>query len=314
MDNKPTPKKSSKKSGTVRKICFAAGGATLAAITAASVALASSVTRIKPQTLGYALAWQKDHYDISWFSGLRKKKYTVTSEDGYRLHVVLCENPNGGNKYVIFSHGYTDNRYGDLKYMKIYLDRGYNCVIYDLRGHGENEPARCTYSCREAEDLYALIQDTRKRFGQRIILGLHGESLGAAVTAAVMKYHPHVDFAVCDCGFADIENVIRGGMKEKHIPQFLYYTTSLACRICYGYFFGQMKPIRSLEDCDVPMLFIHGGEDKFITPDNSLRMRREVKGYSEYHQIAGAGHAESVLRQPQRYREIVNSFLDTIEC
>ena len=23
--------------------------------------------------------------------------------------------------------------------MKIYLDEGFNCIIYDLRGHGENE-------------------------------------------------------------------------------------------------------------------------------------------------------------------------------
>ena len=104
------------------------------------------------------------------------------------------------------------------------------------------------------------------------------------------------------------------GMKKAHLPRLLYYGASLVSRIRYGYSFSQMKPIAALSDCDVPMLFLHGGEDALISPEDSLRMSRAVKGYSEYHQIVGAGHAESVLKQPKRYRQLVNSFLNTIGC
>ena len=311
---KKIPQNNSSCSGRIRKICLAAGGAALAASAAASIAFASYVTQIKGQTLKQALTWQKSHYDISWCSGLERKKYVITAWDGYQLHAELCRCPADGNRYVILSHGYTDNRYGNLKYMKIYLDRGYHCILYDLRGHGENQKTYCTYSCREAKDLQSVISDTRRRYGEGIILGLHGESLGAATTAAVMQYHPRVNFAVCDCGFAALKNVLLPGMKKAHLPRLLYYGASLVSRIRYGYSFSQMKPIAALSDCDVPMLFLHGGEDALISPEDSLRMSRAVKGYSEYHQIVGAGHVESVLKQPKRYRQLVNSFLNTIGC
>ena len=67
---------------------------------------------IKRQTLEEARAWQEDHYDISWYDGLDKTDYTVPSYDGYLLHVQLLRNPRPTDRYVLISHGYTDNRLG----------------------------------------------------------------------------------------------------------------------------------------------------------------------------------------------------------
>jgi fermentation-respiration switch protein FrsA (DUF1100 family) len=63
----------------------------------------------------------------------------------------------------------------------------------------------------------------------------------------------------------------------------------------------------------VPILFIHGAEDTFIPPSNSERMSAATKGYSEVRMIPGAGHAESVLKDPGLYREYVEAFLSRIE-
>ncbi|MER2025099.1 MAG: alpha/beta hydrolase, partial [Eubacteriales bacterium] len=118
----------------------------------------------KRQTLAEARKWQEDHYDISWYDSLQKEEYIVEGFGGYALHTVLCKNPMKSGKYVILTHGYSDNRFGSLKYMKIYLDRGYNCIIYDLRGHGENEKTWTSYGVREGRDLVCLIKDTRERY------------------------------------------------------------------------------------------------------------------------------------------------------
>ena len=40
-------------------------------------------------------------------------------------------------------HGFRANRYGAVKYVDTYIDLGYNCIIYDMRGHGENEIPIC---------------------------------------------------------------------------------------------------------------------------------------------------------------------------
>lgn len=261
------------------------------------------------QTLDEAMQWQTEHYDTSFYQDLKKADYTIEGFEGYQLHVELLQNPVPTNDYVILSHGYTDNRFGSLKYAQMYLDLGFNCIIYDLRGHGENEPTFTTYGVLEAKDLVCLIDDTRERYPEVEVLGLHGESLGAATTITSLKYQPKVDFVVADCGFSDIENVLREGYKNAHVPVFLVDIADLGARIRYGYAIKDMRPIDSLADNDVPILFIHGEEDTFILPKNSQDMAAATHGPSEIHLIPGAGHAESILTQPDEYRHYVTEFL-----
>ena len=274
--------------------------------------LASFVMTGKRQTLDEAMQWQSEHYDTSFYEKLEKTNYTVKSFDGYELHVQFLKNPTPTDKYMIISHGYTDNRMGALKYVPMYLELGYNCIIYDLRGHGENESTFTTYSIREGEDISELVKDTRSRYSDISQLGLHGESLGAASTVASMKYRPDVDFAVADCGFSDIDNVLRGAYKYYHMPEFFVDMADLGARVRYGYSLKSMRPIDSLDDNEVPILFIHGAEDSFILPKNSENMAARTKGRSEIHFIEGAGHAESVIIDPENYKAYVKDFLDSL--
>ena len=266
--------------------------------------LSGFILQANRQTLEEAIAWQKDHYDISWFDGIKTDEYTVPGYEGYTLHVMLCRNPVVSDKYIIISHGHTDNRYGDLKYMKMYLDLGFNCVVYDLRGHGENERTPCTYGVKEGQDLVCLIKDTRERYGKDIRLGLHGESLGSATTVSALGSTQDVAFAVADCGFADISGVLAAGL-----PGPVLKLASLGAKMRCGIFLGDMRPIDALAENEVPILFIRGAEDTFISPSNSERMSAATKGYSEVRMIPGAGHAESVLKDPGLYREYVEAFL-----
>ena len=266
--------------------------------------------RIKRQTLEQARAWQEAHYDLSWYDGLEKEDYTVESYDGYVLHAQFLRNPEPSGRYIILSHGYTDNRFGALKYGKLYLDLGFNLIVYDLRGHGLNEPTFCTYSARESRDLVALIEDARRRFPDMKALGLHGESLGAATTVASLKYRPAVDFAVADCGFAEISSVLRAGVRAMKLPGWLVEVASACAKVRFGYSYDQMRPIDSLADATTPILFIHGAEDDFITPDHARRMADAARGEKMLAIIPGAKHAYSILTDPDLYADTVREFLD----
>ena len=267
----------------------------------------------KRQTYEEAWEWQSTHYDTSFYETLQKTDYEIPSYDGYVLHAQFLKNPVDTDKYMILTHGFTDNHYGALKYAKMYLDYGFNLVIYDLRGHGANKRTFVTYAIRESRDVMAVVADTRRRYGNIRVLGLHGESLGAASTAMCMKYKPQVNFGVCDCGFADIENVIKGSVESMHLPGFCYYLAALGAILRYHYSFGKMRPIDALSENTVPMLFIHGDADQLIPYQNSERMAAKTAGYSEVRLIPGATHAESVLKDTTAYREYVEAFLKKIE-
>ena len=341
------------KTGIGKAVLAAAGIGALSA-GACSIGLASFIMHGKRQTLEEARNWQDSHYETSWYDKLKKTDYEVTGYDGYILHVQLCENPQPCGKYVIITHGYTDNRIGMLKYMRLYLERGYHCIIYDLRGHGLNRRTFCTYGTLEGRDLFELIKDTRRRYPDLTFLGLHGESLGSAATVTALGYvrlmelqernnsdekkvnsperkpasgcktdgivrrknrasRCRVDFAVADCGFADIENVLKGVMKEQGRPQWLVDLASAGAKVWYGFALKDMRPIDWLYGNKVPVLFLHGAEDTFILPSNSKRMARATAGYQECHLIPGARHAESVLKQPRLYQDYLYAFLDKCE-
>lgn len=274
--------------------------------------LASFVMTGTRQTLDEAMKWQSERYDTSFYNDLAHSDYIVSSFDGYELHARLLLCPEHSGKYVIISHGYTDNRIGSLKYAKMYLSLGYSCIIYDLRGHGLNERTFTTYGIREGQDVAAMVTDTRQRYSDIARLALHGESLGAASTITSLKYKPEVDFVVADCGFSDIDNVLREGYRNAGAPVFLVDMADIGAKLRYGYSLKDMRPIDSLAECELPILFIHGSDDTFILPKNSEDMAKCAKGYTEFHLIEGAGHAESILHSPEEYESIVSGFLNKI--
>ena len=237
-------------------------------------------------------------------------RYIVPGADGTPLHVQYYAGPAQSRRFVILVHGYTMNRFSMLKYMPIYMDMGYHCVIYDHRGHGDNDRREvCTFGGREAKDLIKIIEDTYARWGKDIFLGLHGESLGTATLVTALRYKPDIRFAVCDCGFADVINVMKVGMKGMHLPQALVYPASAASRVIYGEGFTNKRPIDSLSENQVPLCFIHGAKDDFIKPSNSERMWRATQGYAELHLFPGAAHARSLFSDPVRYRRVVTDFV-----
>ena len=265
---------------------------------------------VKRQTLEAARKWQEDHYDISWYDPLEKTDYTVESYDGYVLHAQFLKNPVPSEKYVIITHGYTDNRFGALKYAKMYLEFGFSVILWDLRAHGLNEPTYVTYSVRESRDLAKMIEDSRTRFPDMECLGLQGESLGAATSIAVLKYRQDLDFVVSDCGFAEIIPVLKVGLRGLHLPAFFVPVAGFFAKLRYGLFYRDMRPIDSLPENKVPILFMHGADDDFILPFHSEEMAKADSGPAEVHLIPGAKHAESMLKAPEKYREITRAFLE----
>ena len=289
----------------------------LAALAALSAGLASYAVHGKRYTLEqswkYDTAPGKEGLKLRTLEHVPTVNYEIPGFDGYILHAQLYPSPVLTDHYVICTHGYTVNRMASLKYAVMFREMGYHVVVYDDRGHGENAPAVCTYSLTESRDLAAVIEDTYRRYGRDIFLGLHGESLGSATQIRALGYHPDVRFVINDCGFAEIVPVLKDGLRGMHLPACLVYPASLACRLMYGYAFTAARPIDSLKDNEVPICFIHGAADDFIPPVHSERMQKATKGYSELHLFPGAAHALSLASDPEEYRRVVGAFLQKVE-
>lgn len=275
--------------------------------------MARFAVRPRVHTLEYELDYLKQ-YDFAQGESLEiENEHTVTTFDGHKLWVGFVPGNPENKHYVILSHGYTSTRYGMYKYAVLWRKLGYNCVIYDNRGHGVNEPATITFGIRESKDLMAVIEDTYERYGRDIHLGLHGESMGAGLQLMALSHKPKVDFIVNDCGYSEILPVLRWKVQDGfHLPGWLADVASPYGRLFFGYWFQEVRPIDRLKDNEIPICFVHGTSDTFTAHWHSEKMYEVNKGYKELHLFEGVDHAECIVNDPERYLKMMQAFVEKV--
>ena len=247
------------------------------------------------------------------FDKLSKEEFKIASYDGYELNAIYVPADKESDKYVIISHGYSGCRLGSVKYLHLFRRLGFNAVMYDDRGHGDNAKTYCTMGYRESRDLISVIDYVYGRFGDDILLGLHGESMGSGLTNTALKYSPKVRFIVSDCGYADLPELLKYLVSHNlHLPGFLEKAAGIASKLIYKYNFKEVKPIEQIKNNEIPICFFHGEDDDFIPCEHAKKMFEANKGYKELYIVPGAGHAMCVITDEEAYFSNVKGFLSRI--
>ncbi len=275
--------------------------------------MARFAVRPNVHTLEYELKYLNKIDFMKGESLAFEQEYQVTTFDGQKLWVGFVPGDRENKRFVILSHGYTSTRYGMYKYVALWRRMGFNCVLYDNRGHGVNERTACTFGIRESRDLMAVIEDTYQRYGTEIHIGLHGESMGAGLQVMTLEHQPKVDFIVNDCGYSEILPVLRWKVQQGFgLPGWLADATSLYARVLFGYWFQDVRPIDCLKENEIPICFVHGTGDTFTAHWHSEKMYEANKGYKELHLFEGVDHAECVIADSERYMQMMQDFLDKV--
>ena len=299
-------------SGKIIKMLTAGGVVGGTTVAGMSAHLARNLVLPRTLSLEEEKKWMIEHGLWGDFDQVPRTTYTVAGKDGYLLHCESAITDPDSRNYVILTHGYTSNRYGSVKYFGVYRSLGFNCILYDCRGHGENAVAPCSIGNLESEDLLCVIKDTYQRFGEDIELGLHGESMGSATSLSVLKYHPKVRFVVADCGFASLYELI-GQLYRGQAIGFLVSPVNYMMGKRYHFTMKETCPRDALKGNEVPLCLIHGKADTFIPPENSDELAAATAGYQEVHKVDGAEHARSrAVLGEEAYTQIVKEFLENI--
>lgn len=214
-------------------------------------------------------------------------------------------------KLIILCHGHTVNRYSSLKYAEIFYRLGFDLILFDERYFGVSGGTFCTLGQEETKDLAKIIDTVHQRYGEKILLGLHGESMGGAVVLLVLAQRP-VDFVITDCPFAVTDDLLQECLRaEIHLPQWpLYPLFAFLADKKYGYKVHTVKPIEAVRNSTVPICFMHGAQDSLISCMHSVRMYNVTNNpASELHLFKKADHACSIVVDPHGYENILKAFL-----
>lgn len=264
----------------------------------------------------YAIAVMYDSFDVGRYSVLKKEDVSIESRNRYKLYGTYIENNNKTQNTVIIVHGITGSRWEAMKYADVYLDIGYNVLVYDCRYHGKSGGDSVTYGFYEKNDLDDWVKFVKKKNPDGII-GVHGESLGAATAllhSAINEKLKTVSFYVSDCSYSDVKELLDIRLSEDYKIKSGERNIILDCAgiltmIKYGFSYDDVSPEKAEEKSTVPIMFIHGDDDEYIPCSMSKEMYDKKKGPKKLYIVEGAGHAQSVVRDKDEYEKQVISFL-----
>lgn len=251
-----------------------------------------------------------------------REDFKLLSDYGYTLSGSFIPRASKGmgkdekEKVVVLVHGYTFCQFGSVKYINIFRKLGFHCVIYDHRNHGYSDKAVTTMGYYEARDLKKVCDYIRKKLGDDIILGTHGESMGAATVMMNAPLDPKLSFVIEDCGYSDLSDQLAHNLKMMfHLPRFPFLAlASLFSKLRGGIFFHQVNPKKEVAKCDaLPMLFLHGEQDDFVPTDMIKELYEIKKGYRRMRIFPNAAHAESYWNNQEDYSREIEEFLKEIK-
>ena len=248
-------------------------------------------------------------FDGARYDALPKEKFSVMSR-GVLIKGEIARG-KGSAKVAVISHGYLANRSASARYAQMYLDMGFSAVTYDQRYFGESGGKFCSMGLYESDDLAEVVKLAKRKFPNAEIV-LHGESMGAAAVLLALNKINGVRYAVADCAFSDVGELYRRiAMGVTHLPlsfpvaDLMFAWTKLIC----GFSPQRIKPIEAVKKTGVPILFIHGAEDKFVPAYMSKNMIAAAKNAdSELYTAENAKHAMSYAADPAKYIETVKKF------
>lgn len=268
--------------------------------------------------IGYAGEVAEGAFDSKRFNSLKKEYVSIDSRYGYKLSGIFIKNATPTKNTVILVHGIGQDKWNSLKYGDIFLDEGYNIFIYDSRNHGESGGKHPSYGYFEKDDLQTCVKYIKNKIPGGII-GIHGESLGAATTMLYAETYVKdndISFYVEDCGWSDLRKLYILKSADYKVPAFLrpilIEYLSLVCMVRSGFSLDDASPIKNIDKISKPMLFIHGDSDAFIPTAMVYDLYNKKTGIKVLYIAKGAGHASSFSVNKAKYRLEIISFLDTV--
>lgn len=268
---------------------------------------------IKTYEETYQIEISKGRIDKAQFESLPFQDVYILTPHGYSLHALYLAAANS-RKTVIFAHGFSFSLLGSVKYMDIFRRLGYNILMYDHRCHGKSGGNNVTFGYREADDLKAVVSWALAKLGGQGIIGIHGESIGAAIALQHAAIDNRVSFYISDGSFTTLPELLKFRLKADFgLPTFpLYHIASLFAKLRAGFFFESISPIRAIQQASAPILFIHGGADTYIPTEMSKRLFETYRGRKALYLCPEAKHSESFWTDKKEYEKRVQKFLQEV--
>jgi len=246
--------------------------------------------------------------------GLRSDPFDVTVEDsihlkGWFIHADTAR-PLGT---VVILHGIASCKEAMLPRARMLSQAGFNCLVYDMRAHGESGGPYCTFGYYEKRDLSRYLDSALARYGPSVgPIAVLGSSLGAAVALQAMEADPRICCGVVESPFATLREVVFDYMKRMSGVSIHAISDGALARAQEIAHFpvDSIRPEESARHIAQPVMVVHGLLDIHISPDYGKRIFQNLGSHEkEWIPIAQGSHFNLNAAGGEAYRQHIVHFL-----
>jgi fermentation-respiration switch protein FrsA (DUF1100 family) len=213
---------------------------------------------------------------------------------------------------VLLLHGYARNHERMWRYGQFLRKAGYSLLAIDFRSSRERNALPTTLGHYELPDAQAAHDWLRARpelAGN--VIGVLGESLGAATALRLAAANRDVIAIVDDSGFANGEKAIAAGLRRFGLPAWPSGLVRALGKAVTGHDPGDIDVVAAARTlAGRPVLFIHGERDPRMPIDETRELWLAAGGHDSLWIVPGAGHNEAWSKERITYEAKVTTFFD----
>jgi pimeloyl-ACP methyl ester carboxylesterase len=219
----------------------------------------------------------------------------------------------GSKGTIVLAHGRFGSKDADLKYVPWLREAGYNCLMFDFRGHGLSEGNYTSFGYHERKDLVGALDFLRSKNISTV--GVLGFSLGGVVGITTAAESEEIVAVVADGAFVELRSALARGAEERHLPPWLVRSLGPSILRLAGKRVGgdlqESDPLRWVDRIAPRAVFlIHGVEDPYVSVEDVQRLYERAGEPKELWIASWAGHRRVDEVYPDPYRERVLGFFD----
>jgi dipeptidyl aminopeptidase/acylaminoacyl peptidase len=214
---------------------------------------------------------------------------------------------------LIFCHGFFDDKSKPLYVLtarRLARD-GFNVLRFDFRGCGDSEGKQEDYCLsEEIKDLMSAIDFLKKRV-ETDEIGVWGHSHGASVAIIAATQCEEIGCVVASGAITDHEKLWKKNeIEEVERKGYLCYSKDgMLFKVGKRMWMDakKYKPLHYVRKLRVPILFVHGGEDRIVGVEESRMLYERASAPKELVLIPEAAHSfmnsEEVF---ERFQEVLS--------
>ncbi|HKJ01588.1 MAG TPA: alpha/beta fold hydrolase [Longimicrobiales bacterium] len=242
--------------------------------------------------------------------GIRHEDLTIPAGGHDLLGWLLCPGDAGDRPLVMLAHGWGANYGTLLQLAEPLVVAGYPVLLFDVQGHGRNDPAPYVTVRHFRDDVMAAVRFASGRFPRRKRV-LVGHSLGGAAAVLAAAAGADVSGIALVAAPANVLEVTADYLRERRLPGgFMVVALRPFWWARIGGTFRHLIPERKIAAVRQPILLIHPENDRRVGLDHARRL--EAASGVPLHVIPGAGHT-NVLGHAETHGRLL-AFLEEVRA